>query len=65
MIKRGKNVTHILNIKIGDNNIRYKSEIKYLGIIIYKNMTWISHTNYVNDKVRKINYKLNSMSKVT
>lgn len=65
MITHGKNATHIPRIKIGINSIKHKREIKYLGVMVDKNMTWIPHVNYINDKMVKINHKLCCMSKVT
>lgn len=43
MIKIGKNITHIPKTMIGKNNIKHKTEIRYLGIIFDKKFSFIPH----------------------
>lgn len=43
MIKRRKNITHFPVIKSKKEYIRYVNEIKYLGVIIGKNISRVSH----------------------
>lgn len=57
MLKCGKNISHIPRIKIGNEYIKYCSEIKYLGIIIDKNFNFILHLNSLIIKLVKLYIK--------
>ena len=45
-----------IEIKLGDTCINRGEETKYLGIHVDEKLTWKSHSLYVQDKLRKLNY---------
>lgn len=45
-----------LRIKVGENVIEKVSEIKYLGLILDEKLTWQSHSEYLQAKLRNKNY---------
>lgn len=63
MIKHGKQITHFPTIKFMGENIKYRKYIKYLGLMIDNNWTWINHINYTSDKTYKSIYKINNISR--
>lgn len=65
MIKRGEIFTHFPKIEFDKKNIKYKNEIKYLGLIFDRNLSWNAHINYLKDKIYKLYYKLKSMIRKT
>lgn len=55
MLVKGKLDRNRLPIlKIGDINVKYKSETKYLGLIMDDKMNFIEHTKYLRNKVTNL-----------
>lgn len=52
-------------IKIGDQSIKFQSELKYLGLLFDKKLSWIPHLNTVLDKVSRFEFKLKSVVRAT
>ena len=50
---RIKLLNHSSNVVIGGSILTEIDEIKYLGVIIDKQLTWIPHITYVKNKVSK------------
>ena len=54
-----KQMDYEINLRIYDHNsntfvsLERKDYIKYLGILIYSNLTWNSHIGYITSKVSK------------
>ena len=51
-------------LKIGSEIITEKNEVKFLGIILDKNLRWNSHINHVGMKISKSLYVLNSLKRI-
>ena len=61
-------MNHSSNVVIGGSILTEIDEIKYLGVIIDKKLTWIPHITYVKNKVSKgigIMFKAKKSSKET
>lgn len=44
---------HIPPIKIIDTNIEFKNEVKYLGLILHKNLKWKPYIDHISIKAQK------------
>ena len=53
-----------INIVLGQNNIKYVREIKFLRVIIDDKLSWKPHTKYLNSKLKCETGKLNIMKHV-
>ena len=42
-----------IEIKIGNKQIKFEKEVKFLGVIFDQKLTWNQHTKYVIDKCKK------------
>lgn len=51
------------SIKFNKKNIKFYTEVKYLGIIIDKNRNFVQHAKYIKDKTKKIGAKLKRVVK--
>ena len=45
----------LTNLKINNNEIKRSSSIKFLGVLIDENLTWIDHITLVENKLSKNN----------
>ncbi len=50
-------------IKLNNNMIELKKEMKYLGLVIDSKLNWRSHINYVYDKALKLTIKLSLIAR--
>ncbi|GBM49610.1 hypothetical protein AVEN_31309-1 [Araneus ventricosus] len=53
-----KKLTRRPQILFQHSNIKFSSEIKYLGIVIDNKLSWIPHLNYLKEKSLKLQNKL-------
>ena len=53
----------LFKIKIGQNEIIQKDNIKYLGIIIDNKINWTQHINYLNAKLCKDSWVISKLKK--
>ena len=51
-------------IKINNHIIQYKSQVKYLGILLHQNLKWDSHINHTVNKAKKSLNILKSLCRV-
>jgi hypothetical protein len=65
MVKRGKQVTHIPGLKIGQSPIKYVHVLKYLGVYFDDKLNFLNHLRMVEEKAVKIQQKLNRISRAT
>lgn len=61
---KGKRITIPPPINLNNNNIEYKKEVKYLGIILQKNLKWNSHIQNISIKAKKSINILRVLSRV-
>lgn len=64
MFKCEKTITHIPRIKLGDCNLKYSKNLKYLGIIFY-NRSWIPHVNSLKYRIDNSSYKVRNIARAT
>ena len=50
---RKKKISSPLSIRIGQNIINHKTNVKYLGVVIDEKMSWKNHVNYLCSKLAK------------
>ena len=50
---RKKKISSPLSIRIGQNIINHKTNLKYLGVVIDEKMSWKNHVNYLCSKLAK------------
>ena len=43
----------LIRMRIGDEDIRFESTVKFLGVIFDKRLTWTNHFNYIIDRCNK------------
>ena len=48
-----KKLTCTVNIAIRDKVLKYEDNIKYLGVIIDKNLNWKSHVSFLTKKIKR------------
>lgn len=60
--QQNRNVTLPI-IKINDQQIKHVDKIKFLGLMLDKNLTWNSHIQHINNKISSGLYALKSVSK--
>lgn len=65
MFKTGKRITHITRIKIGNGNLKFTKELKYLGLTFDMNLSWIPHINYLKAKIDNLIYKIRNTVRPT
>lgn len=65
VFKKGKNISHIPRIKIGNVYMKYTRVLKYLGLNFDVNLTWTLHINILKDKINSINYKMRQVVRAT
>lgn len=65
MFKIGKRIRHISRIKIGNNNLKYTKELKYLGLIFDTNLSWVAHINNLKEKIDNLIYKIRNIARPT
>lgn len=61
----GKKVTRVPPIRLGGSSLSYTEELKYLGIILDRNLSWLPHLDYIREKVASVCGKLVRVSKAT
>ena len=50
---RKKKISSPFSIRIGQNIINHKTNVKYLGVVIDEKMSWKNHVNYLCSKLAK------------
>ena len=53
IFSRKNDQKNLIQMKIGDEDIRFESTVKFLGVIFDKRLTWTNHINYVIDRCNK------------
>ena len=48
-----KKLTYAVNIAINNKFLKYKDNIKYLGVLIDKNLNWKSHVSFLSKKIKR------------
>ena len=48
-----KKLTYVVNIAINDKFRKYEDNIKYLGVLIDKNLNWKSHVSFLSKKIKR------------
>lgn len=50
------------DIKLYDNRVSLSKDLKYLGVVIDKNLTWNSHLEHLENKINKLLSRINYFS---
>lgn len=53
MLKGKFHKKRLPNLKYDNNKIKYYETLKYLGIVIDKNLNFIKHAKHIKDKTKK------------
>ena len=51
--KHLKDTTNLIALRVGDKLIRRTKKVKYIGVILYEQLTWRDHTDYISTKIKR------------
>lgn len=65
LFKHGKKISHIPRIKLNNTSLKYSNTLKYLGIILDNNRTFIPHMNDLKLRIDNISHRIRNITRAT